>query len=127
MSAGHSVCSTRVLPCSSANVIPLSLSVFHHCNRTVTVSVTLHLLNNERSEERRSLLFAYFEYFTEYRERNKSRSGHKTPIRGICISFPMFSEKDDNISDCANVSTITACGFDLARSESGRSGVSRND
>lgn len=60
-------------------------------------------------------------------QRNKSRSGHKTPIRGICISFPMFSEKDDNISDFANVSTITACGFDLARSESGRSGVSRND
>ena len=40
----------------------------HHCNRTVAVSVTLHLLNNERSEERRSLLFAYFEYLnTEYR------------------------------------------------------------
>ena len=42
----------------------------------------------------------------------------------------MFSEKDDNISDFANVSAITAaCGFnlDLARSESGRSGVSRND
>ena len=31
-----------------------SLSVFLHCNRTVTVSVTLHLLNNERSEESRS-------------------------------------------------------------------------
>ena len=53
--------------CFSANVISLSLSVFLHCNRTVTVSVTLHLLNNERSEESRSSLLAYFEYFTQYR------------------------------------------------------------
>ena len=61
----HSRCRGRL--CSSANVISLSLSVFLHCNRTVTVSVTLHLLNNERSEESRSSLFAYFEYFTQYR------------------------------------------------------------
>ena len=52
----------------SANVISLSLSVLLHCIRTVTVSVTLHLLNNEQSEESRSSLFTYFEYFTEYRE-----------------------------------------------------------
>ena len=40
----------------------------------------------------------------------------------------MFSEKDDNISDFANVSAImAACGFNLARSESGHSAVSRND
>ena len=69
MSAEHSGCSTLDAGglCFSANVISLSLSVFLHCNRTVTVSVTLHLLNNERSEESRSSLFAYFEYFTQYR------------------------------------------------------------